>query len=243
MPITSPLRARLVGGLRALALASVSALALAAAARPASATLYQVDVYENTVGRAFDAVLGSRSLFDGGSHATFTYNGDLNFANRTAQNDTTRGDNTKLFFNGSAPNAANISNYKFISGPASPAPYGSFENLETFLSSSGSIAGYGYGSLYVFTYEGPTAGTVLTLTHDDGVGVYSGGVLLTGTTTGPTSEITESVVLPAGNGYQIVYGRENGSPSVLNVTVPEPASLAIFGAGLLGYGLVRRKRA
>ena len=227
---------------RAFILAGISGAAMALAAAPASAALYQVDVYEASVGSAFDAKLSSIPMLTSKSdvsRASFTYNGPIAFANTTAQNSTPSGDITSIFF---GANAANISNYKFISGPAAPV-YGSLATQASYLNSSGSVAGYGYGSLYVFTFTGATAGTNLTITHDDGVGVYVGGTLLPGTTTGPTSVITETISLPASTGYQVVFGRENGSPSILRVDVPEPASIALLGAGLLGLGMVRRKRA
>lgn len=223
---------------RGAALAIIAAL-LAWSSRPASVTLYKADVYEASVGAAFNAELGSVALMLGTpdvSHAKFTYKGALDFSNTAAQNNNNRGDLTSTFF---GRDAANVSNYSFISGPRN-AVYGSLVSKDSYLASSGSVAGYGYGSLYVFSFSGPTAGTVLTLLHDDGVGVYdSRGNLLPGTTTGPTSAITETVTLPAGSGYQIAYGRLNGAPSILRVDVPEPVSIALFAGGLLCLAIAR----
>jgi PEP-CTERM motif len=218
-------------------------------ATPALAGPYIVTVQEASGVGAFDAVTGSAALFAGKadlSTATFTYNGALNFVNNGAQNSSNTGDLTSVFF---GANVANISGY-VGSGPASVA-YGAgganFNTLAGFLNTSGSIAGYGYGSLYTFTsLAGTYGGQMFTITHDDGVAVYANGVRVPGTTAGPTSAITETVTLPGGTTvYSFVYGRENGSPSVLQVTavVPEPATWAMMlvGFGLVG-GALRRRR-
>jgi hypothetical protein len=228
------------------------ALATATVATPALAA-YQVTVYTGTVGAAFNATLANASLFASGtnnaSKATFTYNGALNFSNTGAQNNTNAGDLNSSFFT----TPANISNYTYVYGPTSAAYIGAgggFQDLTKFLATSGSVNGYGWGSLYSFTSDtGSYGGQTLTITHDDGVSVYLNGssTAIGGFVAGPTNAITESVVLPSGTtSYTIAYGRENGSPSVLKLSlsgaVPEPATWAmmITGFGMIGFGMRRR---
>ncbi len=216
---------------------------LLAATGTAHADVYTVNVYTGDVGHAFSAVTDSAALFTSATHAQhaeFTYTGPLDFINNAAQNSTSSGDLNATFF---GADVAGISNYAVITA-ATGVDYGSFATLSSFLAASGSVAGYAYGSFYEITdMTISTKGTNLTITHDDGAGVYSGGVLLPGTTTGPTSAITETITLPATAGYTIAYGRENGTPSVLTVAVPEPMSLTLLGASLFGLGMVRRRRA
>ena len=58
--------------------------------------------------------------------------------------------------------------------------------------------------------------------------------------------MTENVRLPDGTKtYTLVYGRENGSPSILNVAaVPEPATWAMMlvGFGMMGASMRYRRR-
>ena len=213
----------------------------------AQADVYTITVYTADVGIAFDALPGSTAILTGASNvqtATFTYTGTLNFSNTAQQNSDKSGDLNSNFFN-----SAGISNY--VSASTGGADYGSFvtgspgNEDSNFLKASGSKAGYGYGSLYVITDMTALAqGTNLTITHDDGVSVYVNGGRIDTTTAGPTTAITETLVnLPAGSpGYTLYYGRENGTPSVLTVAVPEPMSIALLGAGLFGIGMVRRRR-
>lgn len=226
--------------------AVLSSLAVLASATPAQAITYGVVVNEASGAGAFNAVNGSAAVLAArpdASTARFTYSGPLNFSNTMAQNTTNTGDLTSSFF---GMQAAGISGYAG-SGPATVA-YGAgganFLTQAGFLATSGSIAGYGYGSFYQFTSApGSYGGTNLTITHDDGVSVYVNGSLspLLGTTAGPTSAITETVTLPTGTtSFELAYGRENGSPSVLQVAIPEPVSLTLLGAGLVATGLVRR---
>jgi hypothetical protein len=166
--------------------------------------------------------------------ATFNYSGPLTFSNTTPQNSDSTGDLNSAFFDQSF-----ISGYMgsgTLSGPANA----NFSTLMTFLASSGSASGYQYGSYITIDLGILASGTVLTITHDDGASVYQGGNMIGTTTDGPTTAITETVILSSTADTMLYYGRENGTPSVLDVSVPEPTGMAVIGAGLLALGLVRR---
>jgi hypothetical protein len=217
------------------------------------ATSYGVTVYEASGAGAYDATRDSFALLAARpdvSEATFTYTGDLNFSNVDAQNSNNKGDLNSAFF---GANAANITNYQDQVSPNNPV-YGkgsaNFNTLDKFMNVSGSSADYAWGSLYEFQADpGSYGGLTLTITHDDGVSVYANGIRLSGLTASPTSVLTETVVLPtATTRYSIVYARENGTPSVLQVVtgaVPEPSSWAMFigGFGMVGGAMRRRKTA
>lgn len=229
--------------IRHLLLAGVAACAVslgfagAASAGPTYSFMVQT---ANQGSAQFQAANPATGFAAGGAiTATFDYTGPLSFNLGQPNNNSNTGDLNSAFF---GANASGISNY---SGSGSiPAPAGAnFATLATFLASSGSASGYQYGSLYTIGLGTLAAGTRLTITHDDGVSVYQGGSRIGTTTAGPTSVITEDVVLTSTGNTTLYFGRQNGAPSVLTVAVPEPASIALFGAGLLGLAAVRRRRA
>ena len=87
------------------------------------------------------------------------------------------------------------------------------------------------------------AGTILDVTHDDGISIFQGSTQIGPTVDGPTTAVTDQVELTASGDTLLYYSRQNGTPSILEVDVPEPMSLALFGTGLIGLGYMRRRSA
>ena len=215
------------------------ATAMAAVIGIGSANAYMItDSTANQNGASFSADAGHAGFNGSGAiTATFDYSGPLSFSDTDSQNSGNTGDLNSKFFNSGL-----ISGYVGSGSLGSPAG-ADFSSLMSFLGSSGSAANYQYGSFITIDLGSLAAGTILTITHDDGASVYQGATRIGNTTAGPTSAVTETVELTSAGDTTLYYARENGTPSVLDVNVPEPASLAIIGAGLAGLGAVRRRRA
>ena len=220
----------------AAALAGVVAGSLAAGT--ARAGVYNVTVSEGLgVVGGFDTANGNPYTGAGTAQAAFVYTGSLDFSDTQAQNSGSTGDLNRDF----GFSASNISHYSGSGTVAAPSN-ANFNTLARFLASSGSAANDQYGSYYTFDLGKVAAGTVLTITHDDGISVFQGATEIGSPASGPTAQTTDTIDVTSSGDTILRYSRQNGTPSILEDSVPEPGSLALLGAGLLGLVMAVRVR-
>jgi hypothetical protein len=121
-----------------------------------------------------------------------------------------------------------------------------YGTLAGFLAGSGSASDFDYASLYRIDLGVLAAGTVLTITHDDGASVFQGTTQLGSTVAGPTSQVTDVVNVLTTGDTVLWYSRQNGTPSILQVdiaaAVPEASTWAMMILGFAGVGFMTYRR-
>jgi hypothetical protein len=111
-----------------------------------------------------------------------------------------------------------------------------------------STGGFANVTIMEFTFT-DTSTEIFSVNHDDGVSLFdittSSGNLLPLSASAPTTLRTDSVLIQPGT-YELWFAEANGLPATLQATstvVPLPGALPLFASGLLGLGLLgRRKR-
>jgi hypothetical protein len=97
------------------------------------------------------------------------------------------------------------------------------------------------GSSWTFT---PAASNSYSGTYNDGTSVP--GVYFGGFTVGDYDVQSQTIATTPGSSYTLdfLFATTTGGPSdfFVSATLPEPASIALLGAGVFGLSLIRRKR-
>lgn len=119
------------------------------------------------------------------------------------------------------------------------------------ISSSYELSQAGFGLTTVMVITGDVGGSHLygSISHDDGASLYNGAGYsnLLADSALPTVDI-DTLYSDLTGPFQLIYVEANGLPAVLTLDVarevdaPEPLTLSLMGAGLVGLGGLRRRR-
>jgi hypothetical protein len=212
------------------ALGAAAALFLAGAA--SAAEIYTVQVWTDGPIASANNLADPAHMPGGTPTATFTWTGDINWSDTSAQNSTSAGGIASNFLDGFATQASNFSSATMTQAQ--------------FLASSLTIAGDAYSTFFHISgsYFSPTVING-TFSHDDGATVYVDNVFAGGSAP-ETSVVSSPYTLAAGgHNVDLYYVAGNGTPSVLNFStpgVPEPASWALMILGFGAAGAAARRR-
>ena len=162
-----------------------------------------------------------------------------------------------------APGVASTATFSVTNLDFDSTRYGGSATYDQFLSNGGANGFSGFtgdsatmvtsattASFFQFTWTNTVVAGSYQVTHDDGFWLQAvGGSTLTFDYSVPTNPVTSTIVIPTTGAYTFTlnYAAWNGFPEVLIVDgglinpVPEPMSIFLVGAGLVGLAVFGRR--